>query len=440
MTRALSAWMNGELVGVWSQGRTGHHRFVYDRDWVNSPRARALSLSLPITASRQIEGPSVENYFDNLLPDSEAIRRRLRDRFKTGSVTAFKLLEAIGRDCVGAVQLLPAGDTPVGLDRLEYTTLQESDVARILRDVTAKQGPGANDDEEDAFRLSIAGAQEKTALLRLNGQWHRPIGATPTTHILKLPLGLVGGRRLDLTHSVENEWLCAQLMDALGMPVAPAEICHFEDEKALAVERFDRRFSADGTWIVRLPQEDFCQVMGKPSSEKYESDGGPSMADCLTVLAGSENQETDRRTFVCAQLVFWILAATDGHAKNFSIFLQAGDRYSLTPLYDVVSAWPIIGDGRSRLPWKKARLAMAVRSKNAHYKLAEIHTRHWHELALRIGGDELWRALTTMVERVDATVQTVEGRLPANFPAETANAIFAGARAQVAAFQAGLPV
>lgn len=440
MTRALSAWMNGELVGVWTQGRTGHHRFVYDRDWVNSPRARALSLSLPITASRQIEGPSVENYFDNLLPDSEAIRRRLRDRFKTGSVTAFKLLEAIGRDCVGAVQLLPAGDTPVGLDRLEYTTLQESDVARILRDVTAKQGPGANDDEEDAFRLSIAGAQEKTALLRLNGQWHRPIGATPTTHILKLPLGLVGGRRLDLTHSVENEWLCAQLMDALGMPVAPAEICHFEDEKALAVERFDRRFSADGTWIVRLPQEDFCQVMGKPSSEKYESDGGPSMADCLTVLAGSENQETDRRTFVCAQLVFWILAATDGHAKNFSIFLQAGDRYSLTPLYDVVSAWPIIGDGRSRLPWKKARLAMAVRSKNAHCKLAEIHTRHWHELALRTGGDELWRALTTMVERVDATVQTVEGRLPANFPAETANAIFAGARAQVAAFQAGLPV
>ena len=432
--------MNGELVGVWSQGRTGNHRFVYDRDWVNSPRARALSLSLPITASRQIEGPSVENYFDNLLPDSEAIRRRLRDRFKTGSVTAFKLLEAIGRDCVGAVQLLPAGDKPIGLDRLEYTTLQESDVARILRDVTAKQGPGTHDQEEEYFRLSIAGAQEKTALLRLDGHWHRPIGATPTTHILKLPLGLVGGRRLDLTHSVENEWLCAQLLDALGMPVAPAEICCFEDEKALAVERFDRRFSADGTWIVRLPQEDFCQVMGKPSSEKYESDGGPGMADCLTVLAGSENQETDRRTFVCAQLVFWILAATDGHAKNFSIFLQAGDRYSLTPLYDVVSAWPIIGDGRNRLPWKKTQLAMAVRSKNTHYKLAEIQTRHWHELALRTGGDELWRVLNELVESVDAAVRTVEGRLPADFPAETANAIFAGARAQATAFQAGLPV
>ena len=440
MTRELWAWMNGEWVGVWSQGRTGHHRFIYDQDWVNSPRARALSLSLPITASRRIEGSNVENFFDNLLPDSEAIRRRLRDRFKTGSVAAFKLLEAIGRDCVGAIQLLPAGEKPVRLDRLEYAPLNEADVARILRDVTAEQGPGARDHDEDDFRLSIAGAQEKTALLRLNGHWHRPIGATPTTHILKLPLGLVGGRRLDLTHSVENEWLCAQLLDALGMPVARTEICEFQDEKALAVERFDRRFSADGTWIMRIPQEDFCQVLGKPSSEKYESDDGPGMAECLTVLAGSENQEADRRTFVRAQLVFWMLAATDGHAKNFSIFLQAGDRYRMTPLYDVVSAWPIIGDGRNRLPWKKARLAMAMRSKNAHYRLAEIQTRHWHELAIRTGGGELWRVLTGMVESVDAAVRTVEGRLPKNFPAETANAIFAGMRGQAAVFRRGLAV
>ena len=131
--------MNGELVGVWSQGRTGHHRFIYDQDWVNSPRARAVSLSLPITASGQIEGSNVENFFDNLLPDSETIRRRLRDRFKTGSVAAFKLLEAIGRDCVGAIQLLPAGEKPVGLSRLEYAPLNEADVARILRNVTAEQ-------------------------------------------------------------------------------------------------------------------------------------------------------------------------------------------------------------------------------------------------------------------------------------------------------------
>ena len=294
--RELSVWMNGELVGVWSRGRTGHHRFDYQPDWLRSPRARSLSLSLPITASRRIEGSRVENFFDNLLPDSEAIRRRLRDRFRTDSIAVFQLLEAVGRDCVGAVQLLPAGERPTGLRRIDSTRLQESDVARILRNVTARRPPGADDGDEPEFRLSLAGAQEKTALLRLHGKWHRPSGATPTTHILKLPLGLVGGRRLDLTHSVENEWLCAQMLDGVGLPVAPVEICCFDDEKALAVERFDRRFAADGRWILRLPQEDFCQATGQPPHKKYEADGGPRMADCLTVLAASENSDADRRT------------------------------------------------------------------------------------------------------------------------------------------------
>ena len=114
------------------------------------------------------------------------------------------------------------------------------------------------------------------------------------------------------------------MLDGVGLPVAPVEICCFDDEKALAVERFDRRFAADGRWILRLPQEDFCQATGQPPHKKYEADGGPRMADCLTVLAASENSEADRRTFVCAQLAFWLLAATDGHAKNFSIFLLAG--------------------------------------------------------------------------------------------------------------------
>lgn len=35
-------------------------------------------------------------------------------------------------------------------------------------------------DEEDVFRISIAGAQEKTALLRHEGVWSRPLGLAPT--------------------------------------------------------------------------------------------------------------------------------------------------------------------------------------------------------------------------------------------------------------------
>ena len=61
-----------------------------------------------------------------------------------------------------------------------------------LAGVTSPAAPGG---ELEDFRISIAGAQEKTAFLRHQGKWCRPIGSTPTTHIFKLPLGLVGNRQ-----------------------------------------------------------------------------------------------------------------------------------------------------------------------------------------------------------------------------------------------------
>ena len=110
------------------------------------------------------------------------------------------------------------------------------------------------------------------------GQWHRPTGSTPTTHILKLPMGLVGNMRADMRTSVENEWLCSQIMHAFGLPTAPCRIATFEDLKTLVVERFDRRVSGDGSWIVRLPQEDFCQATGTPPLHKHQTDGGRASA------------------------------------------------------------------------------------------------------------------------------------------------------------------
>ena len=117
MTTALNAWMNGELVGTWTIDRSTH-AFVYAPSWIVSPKVRSLSLSLPITASREVRGEAVAHYFDNLLPDNDRIRERLSRRFGTRGIDAFSLLEAIGRDCVGAVQLLPPDTEPVGWDRI----------------------------------------------------------------------------------------------------------------------------------------------------------------------------------------------------------------------------------------------------------------------------------------------------------------------------------
>jgi serine/threonine-protein kinase HipA len=441
MANALNVWMNGQTVGVWYAARNGVPAFRYDAAWIRSPQARALSLSLPITAGNSEHRDNVvANYFDNLLPDSANIRRRLSAHFKTKSTAAFDLLAAIGRDCVGAVQLLPETMQPEGWNRIESEPLTDDAIERILHATAADMPLGQPPNDDAGLRISIAGAQEKTALLHFGGQWRRPLGATPTTHILKLPLGLVGNMRADLTDSVENEWLCAQIVRELGLPVAHTSMAAFGKQKVLVVERFDRRWQsiAPGAqnaanylppaqaWIARLPQEDLCQATGTAPTLKYESDGGPTMHTCLDILAGSAQADTDRTRFALTQLAFWLLAATDGHAKNFSIFHYRGGAFGLTPLYDVISAWPIIGEGPNLISAHAARLAMALRAKNTHYKLNEIRARHWMHLAQRSGVPGVWERMLEMTRSVDAALERIQALLPMDFPPHIWHTVQAG--------------
>ncbi len=433
-------------VGIWSALRTGTPVFRYDETWVRADEGRALSLSLPISADLEIRGDAVTNYFDNLLPDSADIRRRLRSRFRARSTEPFDLLTAIGRDCVGAVQLLPPGEDPVGWNKIDAQALDDARVERILSSVTSDVPLGQRDQDE-ALRLSIAGAQEKTALLRMGRRWFLPRGATPTTHILKLPLGRVGSMEADMSASIENEWLCSRILRALGLPVADAEMTRFGHTKTLVVTRFDRRWVGieagteqrgrlrppRGAWIARLPQEDFCQALGVEPDRKYQSDGGPSIKDCLAVLASSERATVDQTDFVLTQFVFWLLAAADGHAKNFSIQHRRGGRFGMTPLYDVLSAWPIIGDGPNQLSYQSAKLAMGLKSRNPHYRLRDIQARHWHALAASVSGDA-WQRILALARSVDAALSAVEAELPARFPSRVWTSIRAGMKRHVRSF------
>lgn len=443
--------MNGLPVGVWTRLRTGTPVLRYHEDWTRSDEGRALSLSLPFTASLEHRGDAVTHYFENLLPDSADIRRRVRRRFRARSDEAFDLLEAIGRDCIGAVQLLPEGTEPQGWNRIDADLLKEDEVEAILALVTSDVPLGQG--EEDDLRISIAGAQEKTALLRMGGRWYRPHGATPTTHILKLPLGLVGHMRADMRDSVENEWLCARIMSALGFDMAATEIGRFGEAKTLVVTRFDRRWQGvtvgaerkarfkppEGAWIARLPQEDFCQALGVAPDRKYQSDGGPSVRDCLQVLAASERAQEDRTTFALAQFAFWLLAATDGHAKNFSLHHRRGGHLGLTPLYDVLSAWPIIGDGPNRIAYARAKLAMAIRGERSlHYRLRDIQGRHWQRLAAACGPGT-WERMLQMASKVDEVLALVEQDLPDGFPARTWESIAAGFRRHAGQFLGTAP-
>jgi serine/threonine-protein kinase HipA len=428
-SRALRVWLNGIAVAKWDLPARGEQSLTYDQAWLSSPDCRPLSLSLPAQiGGAPHKGEAVANYFDNLLPDNDAIRRRIQSKFNTPGTDSFSLLEAIGRDCVGAVQLLPLNSTAPDITKVEAESLSENDIAAVLRGaVTPTKLVMGHNSLRDDFRISIAGAQEKTALLWHNDRWCVPLGSTPTTHIFKLPMGLVGNMNADLSTSVENEWLCGQILHAYGLPVANSELAQFEDQKVLIVERFDRVWAPDKAHWYRRVQEDFCQVLGVSPWDKYEADGGPGIKEICHVLAKSETWQLDLENFFCAQILFWMLAATDGHAKNFSIFLLRNNRYQMTPLYDVLSAWPIIGNKANHLPEQNAKLAMAFRGKNKHYHLRKILRRHMNETAASCGvGANAEPFIEQILAKTPGVIDTVQSKLPADFPLSMADSIFNG--------------
>lgn len=426
--RALMVWANGEHVATWHLPSRGPMALVYAERWLDSPRARPLSLSLPLGVKDAVlTGPRVENFFRNLLPDSEAIRQRMARKYKVAKPDAFDLLEAVGRDCVGALQLLPPGVEPVDFNLVQAQALTEHEVAEHLRRTMTSASLGAESDEDD-FRISLAGAQEKSALLWHDQQWCIPRGATPTTHIMKLPLGTVGQAvKVDMSTSVENEWLCARILQAYGLDVAESKMGMFEDQKVLIVERFDRRWAPDGSWIVRLPQEDFCQANGLPPTQKYEVDQGPGFGTIARQLAHSISADKDRSDFLSSQVLYWMLAAIDGHAKNFSIRLLPQGRYQLTPFYDVLSAWPVVGTGRHKWSKQKLTMAMAVEGKSRHYHWMQIQRRHFNHMARKYGYSQGAEAqIQHLIEATPRVISEVSAQLPAGFPLQLADAIFTG--------------
>jgi serine/threonine-protein kinase HipA len=207
----------------------------------------------------------------------------------------------------------------------------------------------------------VAGAQEKTALLWHKGKWLKPHGTTPTTHIFKPQIGALPNG-IDLSNSVENEYYCLKLAAAFGLPVNHAEIKTFGKTKALVIERFDRLWTKDGR-LLRVPQEDCCQALSVPPTRKYQSDGGPGMVKLLDLLKGSDTPADDQAMLLKAQIFFWLIGATDGHAKNFSIFITPGGRYRLTPLYDVLTAQPSLDTGQ--IQRKQMKLCNVGRDKQS---------------------------------------------------------------------------
>lgn len=370
--KELKVYLNGVSVGSLKKETSGLISFKYEEDWIRE--GFAISQSLPIQ-EQEYKGELVSRYFDNLLPDNDEIRKLVAEKFGAESIRPFDLLAAVGKDCVGALSFMDIEDPPPPMFEMKHFKLSEKKIAEKIRGLGSASPLGM--DKEEDFRLSIAGAQEKTAFLKIGNQWYEPLGQTPTTHIIKTPIGALGIDR-NFDDSVDNEWASLFIMKKFGLKTCKTFIETFEDQRVLVVERFDRRwqkFEGEDV-ILRIPQEDICQALGVSPYKKYQNEGGPGIISIANFLKASQNLN-DRFDFFKGLIIFDLLFATDGHAKNFSISMNPKG-FSLTPFYDVMSAYFL--HAREGVGLQELKLAMSVGS-SKHYNFDKVFKRHYVETA-----------------------------------------------------------
>ena len=408
----LGVYLNNRFVGRLIKQASGAISFTYDQSWLDWQHAIPVSLSMPLR-EESYSGEVVSAVFENLLPDSDILRRRVAERVGARGIDAYSLLTQIGRDCVGALQFIVDDDkidTPEDVSKIKGRPVKEEEIEALLNNLV--QAPlGLNPDDD--FRISVAGAQEKTALLWHRGKWLKPFGTTPTTHIFKTQIGQLPNG-IDMSNSVENEYYCLKLMEAFGLKVNKAEIQTFGEKKALVIERFDRRWTKDKR-LLRLPQEDCCQALSVPPTLKYQNEGGPGITQVLNLLKGSDTPLEDQKTFLKAQIIFWLIGATDGHAKNFSIFLAPGGQFHLTPLYDVMTAQPSL-DTR-QIERKQMKMAVFV-GNSRHYKFESIRGKHFEQTALKAGMSKkvIDECFLEIKEASEKAFESIEAQAPTDFP------------------------
>lgn len=391
MSRRLDTYLDGRFAGHFEQSSHGAIWFIYDEEYAKAPDATPLSLSMPLTTQRH-PAKAATAYLEGLLPDSPDARERWAREYNVSPHNPFSLLTYVGRDAAGAVQLLPPGEQSTdALSRHgDIEWLSTEDVAQMSRDL-AENGSEWNPGRYGG-RWSLAGAQPKMALFRDpdTGSWGIPRDSTPTTHIIKP--AIEGFEK----HHI-NEALCMNAARNAGMPAARTTLVDVGDVQAVISERYDRRLASRG-WI-RLHQEDLCQSLAVHPSMKYQSDGGPGVANVgrlFSSLALPDRQPSARR-FLEALVFNVSIGGTDAHAKNYSMML-AGGRAQLAPLYDIASAAPY--DQHERLD-----SAMKI---GDHWKMLDITARDWAKVGRHLG----YSASAT-----EAVVERLKARLPSAFAA-----------------------
>lgn len=402
--KELNVFMDGTLCGTLKQSGSGDLRFEYDDAYLIFPDPTPLSLSMPL-AFREHTKKAVLPFFDGLITDNEMARTAMARRLNANPRNPFALLEHMGADVAGALQILPPGEAPTDAKGDGGLRVLSNEEVRDELEAVLDEYQDGKSLEIRSGRFSLAGAQAKTALvLQSDGRWAAPLGSTPTTHILKPASG--DFRRIDVV-----EHLTMRAARHLGLPAAQTELTKFGNIRTFVTQRYDR-MQVDGAWH-RLHQEDLCQALSVPAIKKYQRDhGGPGVAEAARLFAGLplRKDRTDAARAFYSWLVFNVaLECTDAHAKNFSLMLH-GQKVSAAPLYDLVTYAPYRKDGETTYSSMKV---------GGEYRFSAIGPAQFMKAAktLRVdlawAADEIERVRSGAVEAFETARREMRGLDPA---------------------------
>jgi len=318
----LNVWNDRRLVGRLWRHPVGFIGFAYDPLWVNEGGFQ-ISRRLPLKLEPFPPEDSIAHrFFANLLPEG-AVREHIVRDLKIAN-TDFDLLRAIGGECAGALSLLPVDEVPSG--ERSYRQLSSDALSDLVksRGIVYSAFP-----PRERPRLSLAGAQDKCAVLVREEQFFLPQKEAPSSHILKFELE-------SYRHVPAYETFTTMLAGEIGLPVVEIELIEIAGKFCTLTKRYDR-YTDERAEIQRLHQEDFCQALGYSHDRKYQDSGGPSFADCFVALREASMEPVIDSQNLLRWQIFNVLAGnSDGHAKNLSLLHPESGVTRLGPFYDLV--------------------------------------------------------------------------------------------------------
>jgi len=379
----LSVYLHNSVAGQLWLDDTSRFSFQYDPGYLKNPAAVPLSLSLPLRQAPFIHG-SARPFFSNLLPEGE-VRSLIAKIKQISEHNDFKLLEAIGGECAGAISIVPENKTLSA--ESDYVALSNREVEDILEQNAIRPALILKDE----LRLSLAGAQNKIPVYIDAGGFYLTYGIASSSHILK-------PQSPYFEDMVQNEHFCMRLAEVVELTVPKSTIWQGVKHIAYIVERYDRIKTRDGI-IERLHQEDLCQVLSCMPDQKYENEGGPGLADCNRVIDIHSSQPIlDKQALIKWVIFNYFLGNADAHGKNLSMIRGIDGSIRLAPFYDLIStrAYPDISK----------KMAMKIGKETQFNWIME---RHWKQMAdqLDIKFSYLKKLLREVAEALETAMMEV---------------------------------